>query len=80
MLSAVQLSLIVGLIAASVGAPALFNITDAWTQQLTGLSLADNGRPNLTGLIAHGLVAAGITYGVLYFTAPQPIFVPPLSI
>ncbi len=80
MLTAVQLSLAVGTIAAFVALPGLYDITDSWSRQLIGMPLAINGRPTTLGLIIHGIVAACLCYFILHATAPAPVIMPPISI
>ncbi len=80
MLTAIQLSLAVGAIAALVGCPALYQFTNTWSQKITGVTLADGGRPRTIGLIVHGLVAALLTYALLHQTAPAPVYLPPVTI
>lgn len=80
MLSAVQLAVVAGLIAAVITSPQVYNITNQWSQSILGITLADMGRPRNCGLVVHGAVVAALVYLVLYKTAPAPVYLPPASI
>lgn len=81
MLTAVQLSIAVGVIAAFLTSPCVYRLTNNWTMSLFGVRIADEtGAPTNAGLALHAAAIAALVYYVLYYTAPDPVYIPPLSI
>lgn len=80
MLSAVQLAIVAGAIAAVVNAPSVYNFTSNLVTNVTGIPIADYGRPRISGLVLHGAVVALLVYLVLQRTAPTPVYLPPATL
>lgn len=80
MLSATQLAIAAGIIAAIVTAPQVYGFTNKWSQNILSITLADGGRPRNLGLLVHGAVVAAAVYLVLLKSAPAPVYIPPLSL